>query len=226
MNDASASRPAPRIAADATAMQPLVPPILREGDLPGPLSLIRLSSLGTVHPLDGRSGYWSDHADTLYGRAMIVLKVIPFATSACALTALWVWMGGAFPDTLDVLSHSHFRTRPHGRRIRAFTRKVTDRHLTHIGALRLTTPARTACDVASMFHDRPDAHVLAAHVADCMDAYDFSPDDCTAMLDENPCMSTTRRARAFFTMVGRAYGRRPDGRVGHPPARDDAEPSP
>lgn len=219
------SEPPPPYTPDLTAedmiMQPLVPPILHERDLPGPLSLTRLSALGTVHRLDDGSAYWSEHASTLYGRAMIVLKIIPFATSACALTALWVWMGGMFPDTLDVLSHSHFRSHPHGRRIRAFTRKVTDRHLTNIGALRITTPTRTVCDVASLFNDRPDAHVLAAHVADCMTAYDFSTDDCTTMLDENPCMSTTPRARAFFAMVSRT-----DGTAARTAAGTDREPRP
>lgn len=61
------------------------------------MSLNRLSRGGTVCSLDGHSGYWSEHGDTLYGRALIVHNIIPSATVACMRTALWVWMGGLFP---------------------------------------------------------------------------------------------------------------------------------
>ncbi|WP_163196957.1 hypothetical protein [Bifidobacterium platyrrhinorum] len=189
----------------------MVPSILRLHDLPGPLSLSRLAANGTVHTLDPDSGYWHDHAATLYGRATIIHRIIPFASSACALTALWVWMGGDFPDTLDVLSRSHFRAAQHGHRIRVFSRQVTMRHLTSLGALSLTDPTRTACDIASLFRDDAPARGfrgLDGAVVDLMDAYGFSPDDCISLLDENPNMPATPQARAFLVQVGRCYGHR------------------
>ncbi|WP_055426753.1 hypothetical protein [Bifidobacterium aesculapii] len=188
-----------------------MPTILRERDLPGPMSLSRLSASGTIRTLDDLcSGYWSEHAATLYGRAAIVQRIIPHSTVACALTAMWVWMGGEFPRTIDVLSRSHFRMRHHGHRIRALTRKVTPHHLVTLGALRVTDPTRTACDVASLTHTSPQTDDVADSIVDLMDTYDFTPDDCVRMLNENPCMSTVPRTRAFFGYVRRSYeARRP-----------------
>ena len=71
-----------------------VPPVLFTKDLPGPLSLSRLETFGTIRKFDESAGYWNEHANTLYGRAMIVSTVAPFGTVACALTAAWVWRGG------------------------------------------------------------------------------------------------------------------------------------
>lgn len=207
----STTTPPPSSASLPPALRttPLVPAILRERDLPGPMSLSRLATDGTVTTLDDlESGYWSEHAATLYGRASIVHRIIPHSTVACALTAMWVWMGGDFPRTLDVLSRSHFRMRHFGHRIRTFTRKVMPNHLVTIGNLRVTDPTRTACDVASLLVTSTHPNEYADKVVDFMDAYDFTPDDCITILDENPCMSTTPRARAFFTGVRHSYDHR------------------
>ena len=79
---------------------------------------------------------------------MIALKLIPFGTIACALTAAWVWLGGTFPRTVDVISSSHYRADSHGRKIRVFNRKTAPEHVIQVGNLRITTPMRTACDIA------------------------------------------------------------------------------
>lgn len=210
-NTTATTAPPPRPAPPPLRTTPLVPTILRERDLPGPMSLSRLSANGAIRTLnDLCSGYWSEHAATLYGRAAIVQRIIPHSTTACALTALWVWMGGEFPRTIDVLSRSHFRMRHHGHRIRALTRKVTPHHLVTLGALRVTDPTRTACDVASLTHTSSQAEDVADSIVDLMDTYDFTPDDCVRMLNENPCMSTVPRTRAFFGYVRRSYeARRP-----------------
>lgn len=188
--------------------QPIIPAILVDRDLPGPLSLRRLTLMGSVSRLDVRSGYWTEHADTLYGRAMIAVRLLPCSTVACAFTALWVWMGGVFPDTLDVMSRSHYRTAQHGRRVRVFSRKIANRDLARIGGLRVTRPARTVCDIVTIFGERPDAAALIDPIAECMDAYGFSPGDCISILNENPCMSTVPQARAFLRSVSRIYAQR------------------
>jgi len=207
--------PAPPASPPRLRTTPLVPTILRERDLPGPMSLSRLAANGTITTLDDQqSGYWSEHAATLYGRATIVHRIIPHATVACALTAMWVWMGGDFPRTLDVLSQSHFRMQHFGHRVRAFTRKVTPRNLVTLGNLRVTDPTRTACDVASLLVSAAHPTEYADKVVDLMDAYDFTPDDCTTILNENPCMSTMPRTRAFLSGVRRSYDHR---RVGTAP---------
>lgn len=190
------------------APRPLIPAILADRDLPGPLSLKRLTLMGSVSRLDTHSGYWTEHADTLYGRAMIAGRIIPLATVACAFTAMWVWMGGAFPDTLDVMSRSHYRTARHGRRVRVFSRKISDHDMARIGDLRVTRPARTVCDIVTIFGERPDVSELIEPIAGCMDIYGFSPGDCLAILDENPYMSTVPQARTFLRTVSRVYAQR------------------
>ncbi len=189
----------------STTKTPIIPPVLHERDLPGPLSLNRLARMGTIHVLDTSSGYWAEHANTLYGRALIVQTLIPFPTAACALTALWVWMGGDFPNTLDVLSNSHYRAMRHGRRVRVFSRKIAKAHMTSIGDLNITSPQRTACDIASMFSGCPTTTAFVDQMVDFMQAYHFNPDDCIEILNENPCMSTVPRAHAFFNTVRLYY---------------------
>lgn len=207
--------------------QPLIPAILADRDLPGPLSLERLATMGSVSKLDTRSGYWSEHADTLFGRAMIAYRIIPISAIACAFTALWVWMGGAFPDTVDVMSRSHYRTAQHGRRVRVFSRKIARRDLARIGGLGVTRPARTICDIVTIFGEEPDAEALIDPIAECMDAYDFSPNDCITIIDENPCMVTAPQARDFLRDIARVYARRRPEVAGLPPdAREPAGSTP
>jgi len=193
--------------------RPIVPPLLHSHELPGPMSLNRLSRGGTVCSLDGHSGYWSEHGDTLYGRALIVHNIIPSATVACMRTALWVWMGGLFPETVDVLSGSHYRTMRHGRPIRVFARRVDRDHVQTLGDLNITSPLRTACDIATMANRRPDAAVFADRVADLMHTYRFTPDDCAAILGANPCATTVPHAKAFLNTVRMYYEERHHARV-------------
>ena len=185
----------------STTRAPLIPPVLHERDLPGQLSLNRLARMGTIHALDASSGYWSEHAGTLYGRALIMHSILPFPAAACALSALWVWMGGDFPVTLDVLSKSHYRAMRHGRRIRVFSRKIAKSHMAKVGDLNITNPQRTACDIASMFEPDPGPAMFIDEMVEFMHAYHFGPDECIRILEENPCMTTVPQARSFFNTI-------------------------
>lgn len=178
------------------------------------MSLSRLSIAGTVRSLDGYSGYWADHGDTLYGRALIVHRMIPSATAACMRTALWVWMGGAFPETVDVLSGSHYRTLRHGRPIRVFARKVGHEQLMKVGELDITSPQRTVCDIASTARGMSGAAVFADRIADLMHMYRFTPDECEAILAMNPCTVSAPHARAFLNTVRLYYEERKHAKAG------------
>lgn len=165
---------------------PLVPTLLYTKNLPGPLSMRRLEALGSVVRLDDSVSYWCEHASTLYGRAAIVSATIPFNTTACALTAAWVWVGGStFPDTLDVLSDSHYRTPSAGRRIRSFRRSTDEKHITTIGNLSLTSPARTACDLAMMPATPSESANITAIICTLMSTYNFHPKDCLEILKKH-----------------------------------------
>ena len=78
-------------------------PLLRDDALPGPMSMHRLAEIGAIHQLDDDSAYLSEDAETLFGRANITNILKPFNTVSCAVSAAWVWLGGRFPDTIDVI---------------------------------------------------------------------------------------------------------------------------
>lgn len=181
------------------------PPLIKASELPGPMSLNHLADLGAICKLDNTNAYRSDDADTLYGRALIAAKVVPYATAACAMTAFWVWMGGRFPDTVDVISNSHYRSLSFGRKIRVFNRKAPPEHLTMLGPLRITTPVRTACDLALLpFEDLPRQKANAL-VCALMEAHHFRPADCLAILEDNRFWQNAPRARAFFEYIKHCF---------------------
>lgn len=194
----------PSISSAATPCQPTVPILLHTNDLPGPLSLSRLSAFGTVNQLDEFSGYWSEHANTLYGRAAIVAAIAPFGTVACTYTAAWVWLGGdPFPNTIDVISTSHFRSSTVGRRIRVFKRLTLPEQILKIGSLTITTPARTACDLVMAPESDPNPSTINALVCQLMSAYEFQPDDCLQIVKEHRHHKYAARAKEFFTAIQR-----------------------
>ncbi|MBT1164856.1 hypothetical protein [Bifidobacterium felsineum] len=184
--------------------RPFVPPLLHTDDLPGPLSLNRLSEFGTVSKLDEFSGYWSEHATTLYGRASIVAAIAPFGTVACTQTAAWVWLGGPnFPATIDVISTSHFRSSSAGRRIRVFKRLTLPEQIMKLGTLSITTPARTACDLVMAPDEGSEPSAINNLVCQLMSAYEFRPNDCLQIIKEHRHHKYAAKAKDFFNAVQR-----------------------
>lgn len=180
-------------------------PLIKADQLPGPLSLNRLSELGVIHKLDAATAYRAEDALTLYGRAMVAAKVIPFGTIACALTAVWVWLGGEFPDTVDVISASHYRALVFGRKIRVFNRKAPPAHLSRLGPLQVTSPARTACDLALLPLDELSRHEANEMVCSLMETHHFRPADCLEILERNRYWQNAPRARAFFEYIQHCF---------------------
>lgn len=177
-----------------------VPIVLDDTDFPGPLSHRRLTAMGTVTALDEASGFWSEYASSLYGRAQITAKLTPFGAISCALSAAWVWLGGAMPDTVDVLSDSHFRTPTHGHRIRVFNRRPPAGQVRHIGDLQVTAPPRTVVDLALIREGEADrvVPVVGRMIDDLMSTYHVAPADCLDILDVNPRLRHGKAARLLF----------------------------
>lgn len=183
----------------------VLPVLLHDQDLPGPLSHRMLAGMGTVVPLDEDSAFWADYAMTLYGRAQIAAHLTPYGTVCCAMSAAWVWLGGTLPDTVDVLSDSHFRTLAHGRRIRVFNRRPPSKQVQSIGKLRITAPARTAVDLASIRETEADrvAPTVGPIIDDLMASYHVRPGECLTILKDSPRLRHGRSARLFFrAMLG------------------------
>ena len=163
--------------------------------------MARLTHFVTLHSLDQTNAYSAEHADTLYGRAMIALKLIPFGTIACALTAAWVWLGGTFPRTVDVISSSHYRADSHGRKIRVFNRKTAPEHVIQVGNLRITTPMRTACDIALLTPGELNEHDACDVLCALFEEYQVSLAQCMQTLDDNHFWPNTQPARELFTSM-------------------------
>lgn len=173
-------------------------PLLNERDLPGPLSLQCLSQQGAVARLDIRSGYQRSHSGTLYGRAMILSGIIPRNTAICAMSATWLWLGGTFPGTIDVLSRSHYRSSVHDRRIRVFNRKSPSEDLIRIGGMKVTTPARTICDLSLLPEMQDDSEPIDMLIVNMMSEYQVTPQTCLRILGENPFWPRITPARSVF----------------------------
>ncbi|KFI47519.1 hypothetical protein [Bifidobacterium biavatii] len=185
---------------------PTAKPLLGGKDLPGPLSLTALSDYGMMTRLDETNGYQMDHAGTLFGRASIAARIAPRNTTVCALTAAWVWIGGHFPDTVDVISRSHYRAAVHNRRIRVFNRKSPREQVMRVGDAHVTTPARTACDLVLLpeyqeYQGNGDA--MDQIVVDIMLEYRVSADDCLDILERNPFWPRATFGRELFTAWSR-----------------------
>ncbi|WP_425331216.1 hypothetical protein [Bifidobacterium dentium] len=172
-------------------------PLLRDGDLPGPMNLNRLADFGTLCKLDSANAYTLQDSTTLYGRATIVATVMPRNAVACGFTAAWLWLGGLFPETIDILSSSHFRTLRHGRKVRVFNRKAPPDHVIQVGPVRTTTPVRTACDLALIATDETK-DVMHEVICMLMQEYRFRPDDCLQALQQSRHIRNASQARTLF----------------------------
>ena len=169
----------------AEARDPTEQPMLGSTDLPGPLSLSMLAEFGSMTRLDSHNGYPAQSADTLYGRARIIGHVAPRNTVACILSAAWIWLGGLFPKSIDVISQSHYRTSMYGRAIRVFNRKAHPDHVISIGDTRVTTPVRTACDIALLPEKELHNADSRSLISRLMLNYRFTPDECVRVLGGN-----------------------------------------
>ena len=157
------------------------PPLLGGADLPGPLCLNTLHSMGAICKLDNENAYTYHDARTLYGRASIIATLLPSRSVACAGTAAWVWLGGRFPETIDIIAKAHCRALRYGRRISVFNRRTPDSHVIAVGPITITTPPCTACDLMQEFR--------------------FRPADCLQVMREATHIRNAPWARNFFRTI-------------------------
>ncbi|WEV52885.1 hypothetical protein [Bifidobacterium sp. ESL0704] len=177
------------------------PMLMSNRDLPGPLSMNRLDDFGALHRLDDISAYLAEYSDTLFGRGIIMTKVVPSHAIACSRSALWVWMGGGFPDVIDIISGSHFRSMAYGRPIKTYDRCVPEGHMSTIAGLKVTSPTRTACDIALMSGATIPGKRRSELICAIMREYHISPAACLTILEKNHFWPNVPQARRFFKAV-------------------------
>lgn len=173
--------------------------VIHTKQLPGPLAMQRLLRLDTLYELDEFHAVTAECAHTLYGRAMLMRDILPNRTTACGRTAAWVWVGGRLPqDYFEVLSSSHYRRLAFGRRIKAWQRQVDESQISTLNTLNLTTPLRTACDLAMYPKDDPHARDVQAIIGRLMEHYEFSLVDCEPILEECSHLRNLPQAREML----------------------------
>ena len=109
------------------------PPLLGNDDLPGPMCLNLLASSGALCKLDSANAYSCHDSDTLYGRSCIIATLLPSRSVACSRTAAWVWLGGTFPESIDIIAKAHYRALRYGRKINVFNRLAPNEHTIKVG---------------------------------------------------------------------------------------------
>ena len=125
-----------------------LPLLIDTKHLPGPLSMKKLCNYGAFNNLSIRSGFAQSTAKTPEGRCAVLKKLLPSGTVACAFTASWIWLGGKIPNILEIISNSHYRIKPHDHQLQVFRRKLLKKEQRMIKDLRVTSVARTICDIA------------------------------------------------------------------------------
>lgn len=173
--------------------------VLSLDDLPGPLARQWLISLGILEPLDSHYAFRCGDGENIYGRAAIVREIIPPNTTACGRTAAWIWLGGDFPNLIELLSTSHIRSRIIGRRVQTYSKRVPPTQLSELNRLQLTNPVRTACDLALVTNDKTTGRTTKQLIRDLMDQYSFDTHNCMDILDQCSYLHTAQRAKVVLS---------------------------
>lgn len=190
-----------------TALIPkAAPSLLNNHYLPGPLCMQKLSGYGAVSSISNESVYIKQQGDSPLGRSKILQKMIHNQSIVCADTAAWIWLGGTFPNTLDIISSSHFRTKREGHAIHAYNRKLSNNDYAHIGKLRVTTPQRTICDIALSAYDNQYQQIeRKKQVAQLIGEYRIKADKCMQSLESQHLCPGSIQARIWLMSILNGY---------------------
>lgn len=161
-------------------------PIFRANQISGSIGLRRLINAGAITMLDNHSFFVNVQAASTQGRAAIIQSLLPYNAIACGLVASWIWGGGDFPRTIDIISRSHFRTPIYGRAIRVTNRDIPQEHLSYLGTQRLTSPVRTACDLACLSISEKAEEKAYLSIGRLAGIFNFTYTDCLKMLWDHP----------------------------------------
>lgn len=162
----------------------------------------KLSKFGAFERLSIRSGFAHSTAKTIEGRCKILKKLIPRDSAACMFTASWIWLGGTIPNILDVISGSHYRVVPHDHPLRVFRRKLLKREQKVIKDLRITSPARTICDIAlTPSKNIYDEIRKKDTIFNLIQEYETSFKECEKIINSNPHFPGAQKAKDWLKNV-------------------------
>lgn len=175
------------------------PPLLDNNHLPGPMCMKKLSKIGVLNQLTLNTGYSHKTATSTQGRSSIVSNFITTESIACLFTAAWVWVGGNFPENIDVIDYRHLRRKPHGRTIRSFRRHLSNEEFVVLGKIRITTPERTICDLAYTPSNSEKYELYRKDIAQLLiSRYCIDLHKCKQIIDNNPYFPGSIHARNWL----------------------------
>lgn len=175
------------------------PALLNIDYLPGPMCMNRLSQSGIFNHLSPQAGYSQKTSTSAKGRSDIVSDLIPKESTACLFTAAWVWLGGKFPENIDIINYGHCRKKPHGHSIRSFRRQLSDEDYVILGKTRVTTPERTICDLAYTPSDNKNYEPYRKEIAILLICnYCVDLRKCKSIIDRNPYFPGSVHARKWL----------------------------
>lgn len=179
-----------------------LPLLIDTKHLPGPLSMKKLCNYGAFNNLSIRSGFAQSTAKTPEGRCAVLKKLLPSGTVACAFTASWIWLGGKIPNILEIISNSHYRIQPHDHQLQVFRRKLLKKEQRMIKDLRVTSVARTICDIAlTPSKNIYDEMRRVDTVCELVQKYNTSFKDCEKIIDSNPYFPGAAKAKEWIKYI-------------------------
>ena len=113
-----------------------------------------------------------------------------------------MWLGGNFPENIDVIDYGHYRRKPHGHTIRSFRRKLNEKDYVTLGKTRITTPERTICDLAYTQGDSENYELYRKSIANLLIShYRVDLHECRRIIDSNPYFPGSVRARTWLNDI-------------------------
>jgi hypothetical protein len=173
-------------AAQTTALPSETAPFLSVEAFPGPLCLAHLERHHLAVALDASSAYLTPAAESLYGRAQVAGLLVPSKACAAELIAYWIWRGGTLPHEIAVVSTSHFRAERYGRHITVLNRAIDPRQKRRLNGVYVTSPERTAVDVACLPRTVFDNAIGLGNLALFLEYYEIPVETCRHILKANP----------------------------------------
>lgn len=112
---------------------------------------------------------------------------------------------GAFPDSIDIIAKAHYRTLRYGRKINVFNRIAPSEHTIKVGPITVTTPVRTACDLALNCAPETESKVSEI-ICMLMQEFHFRPNDCMQIMEDTKHIRNAPQARNYILAIdGRGY---------------------
>lgn len=103
------------------------------------------------------------------------------------------------------LAKAHYRTLRYGRKINVFNRVAPSEHTIKVGPITVTTPVRTACDLALNCVPETESKVSEI-ICMLMQEFHFRSNDCMQIMEDAKHIRNAPQARNYILAIdGRGY---------------------